>query len=77
MIGQTLIPELFRTINPIDETIRINKVPFGVIGELEDWTLGVNFTVPVGLHRDRALLRQQKLIIRRDQANLEQGLHNM
>ena len=35
VIGQTLIPKLFRTINPIDETIRVNNVPFRVIGILE------------------------------------------
>lgn len=35
VIGQTLIPKLFRTINPINETIRVNNVPFRVIGILE------------------------------------------
>ncbi|QDT05422.1 Macrolide export ATP-binding/permease protein MacB [Rubripirellula lacrimiformis] len=34
VIGQTLIPKLFRTVNPLDETIRINNVPFRVIGIL-------------------------------------------
>ncbi|TWT76482.1 Outer membrane efflux protein [Planctomycetes bacterium CA13] len=46
-------------------------------GDFTDWSLGVNFSVPLGLRRDRALLRQQQLIIRRDQANLDQGLHQM
>jgi outer membrane protein TolC len=41
-----------------------------------DWTLGVNFSVPLGLRQGRALLRQQELIIARDRANLEQGLYN-
>ncbi len=35
VIGQTLIPKLFRTVNPLDELIRINNVPFRVIGILD------------------------------------------
>ncbi|TWU38407.1 TolC family protein [Novipirellula artificiosorum] len=46
-------------------------------GQFNDWALGVNFSVPLGLRRDRALLRAQQLILRRDQENLEQGLHQM
>ncbi|MGB7328948.1 MAG: ABC transporter permease [Rubripirellula sp.] len=34
VIGQTLIPKLFRTVNPMDETVRVNNVPFRVIGIL-------------------------------------------
>ncbi|QDT12745.1 ABC transporter permease [Planctomycetes bacterium K23_9] len=34
VIGQALIPKLFRTVNPLDETIRVNNVPFRVIGIL-------------------------------------------
>ncbi len=41
----------------------------------DDWTLGVNFSVPLGLRSSRAALRQQELIIQRDQVNLQQGLH--
>ena len=41
-----------------------------------DWTLGVNFSVPLGLRQGRAAVRQQELLIVRDQANLRQGLHN-
>lgn len=44
-------------------------------GQFADWNLGINFSVPLGLRRDRALLRQQELLIRRDRANLEQGMH--
>jgi len=44
-------------------------------GEFADWNFGVNFSVPLGLRSDRAVLRQQELVIRRDQINLEQGLH--
>jgi outer membrane protein TolC len=43
-------------------------------GQFADWTLGVNFSVPVGLRAARALLRQRELIIARDRANLDQGL---
>ena len=39
-----------------------------------NWTLGINFSVPIGLRASRAQLRQQELIITRDRANLTQGL---
>ena len=45
-------------------------------GEFNDWTLGVNFSVPLGLRQERANLRQRELVLARDRANLEQGLHN-
>ena len=45
-------------------------------GEFAGWLLGVNFSVPLGLRQNRAELRQQELIIMRDRANLQQGLHN-
>jgi outer membrane protein TolC len=44
-------------------------------GEFTDWTLGVNFSVPLGLRQGRASLRSQELVIARDRANLQQGLH--
>ena len=44
-------------------------------GEFADWTLGVNFSVPLGLRQARARLRQQQLVVARDRINLEQGLH--
>ncbi len=44
-------------------------------GQFADWTLAVNFSVPLGLRRERALMRRQELLISRDRANLEQGLH--
>jgi outer membrane protein TolC len=44
-------------------------------GQFTDWTLGVNFSVPLGLRTARATLRQRELLIARDQANLQQGLH--
>jgi outer membrane protein TolC len=44
-------------------------------GQFNGWTLGVNFSVPIGLRQGRAQLRQRELILARDQANLDQGLH--
>jgi outer membrane protein TolC len=45
-------------------------------GDFTDWTLGVNFSVPIGLRQGRAALRQQELLLSRDRANLQQGIHN-
>lgn len=45
-------------------------------GQFTDWTLGVNFSVPLGLRQGRAALRQRELIVMRDRANLQQALHN-
>lgn len=44
-------------------------------GQFTDWSLGVNFSVPLGLRQGRAGLRQAELILARDRANLDQGLH--
>jgi outer membrane protein TolC len=44
-------------------------------GRYTDWTLGVNFSVPLGLRQGRAMVRQAELLIAKDTANLEQGLH--
>lgn len=44
--------------------------------ENTDWTMGVNFSVPLGLRQSRAQLRQRELLIARDRVNLTQGLHN-
>src|SRR5437588_1123206 len=35
VIGQTLVPKLFQTTNPLQQTIRIKNIPFRVIGVLE------------------------------------------
>lgn len=53
-----------------------NRVSSGA-GDFQDWSLGINFSVPLGLRAERAALRQRRLIIQRDRANLDQGLHNM
>lgn len=44
-------------------------------GQFPDWSLGVNFAVPLGLRQGRAGVRDQELLIFRDRANLEQGVH--
>jgi outer membrane protein TolC len=44
-------------------------------GQFTDWSLGVNFSVPLGLRQSRAGLRRSELLIARDRANLEQGIH--
>ncbi len=53
--------------------------PFGSrssrAGQFTGWTLGVNFSVPLGLRQARAAVRQQELVIARDQINLKQGFH--
>jgi outer membrane protein TolC len=46
------------------------------LGQFADWSLGVNFSVPLGLRAGRAALRNSELILARDRANLDQGLHN-
>jgi outer membrane protein TolC len=44
-------------------------------GRFADWSVGLNFSVPLGLRSGRAQVRQQKLIIERDRANVEQSIH--
>lgn len=44
-------------------------------GQFTDWTVGLTFSVPLGLRQGRAQVREQTLIIQRDRANLEQALH--
>ncbi len=46
-------------------------------GRFAGFNLGVNFSVPFGLRRDRAALRRRELILLQDQKNLEQGIHQM
>ncbi|MCH8043370.1 MAG: TolC family protein [Planctomycetes bacterium] len=46
-------------------------------GQFTDWTLGVSFSMPLSLRRERAALRRQQLILARDRARLRQGLHHM
>ena len=44
-------------------------------GQYNDWSLGLNFSVPLGLRTGRAQVRQQNLMLVRDRANIEQQLH--
>ena len=44
-------------------------------GQYTDWTVGVTFSVPLGLREGRARIRETDLLILKDRANLEQGLH--
>ncbi len=39
------------------------------------WTLGVNFEVPLSLRNARATVRSRELLIAKDRANIQQGLH--
>jgi outer membrane protein TolC len=45
-------------------------------GQFGDWSVGVNFSLPLGMRQDRAKLRSAELTLVRDRANLEQGMHN-
>lgn len=43
--------------------------------EATDWTLGVNFSVPLFLRQERAAQRSAQLVVARDRAVLQQGVH--
>lgn len=58
------------------ETPGGNRISSGP-GQFVDWTLGVNFSVPLGLRQGRADVRRSELLLARDWANLEQGSHAM
>jgi outer membrane protein TolC len=54
-----------------------NGEPLRASGSIyPSWTLGINFSVPLGLRQGRAMIRQERLLIEKDRANLQQGLHN-
>ena len=44
-------------------------------GKFADWQAGVNFSVPLGLRKERAAIRQSELLIAQDRANIQQSLH--
>jgi outer membrane protein TolC len=44
-------------------------------GEFTDWTVGVTFSVPLGLRQGRAAVRQQRLLIARDEENVAEVVH--
>jgi outer membrane protein TolC len=60
--------------NGLDGSINANNGNFKV--DSTSWSLGVNFSVPLGLREGRAVLRQKQLLIASDRANLEQGMHS-
>jgi outer membrane protein TolC len=62
--------------NGLDGTMPNGEPLAAGAGKYLNWTVGVNFSVPIGLRSGRAQVRQQKLVIVRDRANLDQGLHN-
>jgi outer membrane protein TolC len=43
--------------------------------QFEDWSIGLNFSMPLGLRQGRATVRERSLTIARDRANVEQGVH--
>lgn len=45
------------------------------LNDSPNWTLGINFEVPLGLRSSRANARTRELVIARDRANIQQGLH--
>ncbi|MEK6262673.1 MAG: TolC family protein [Planctomycetota bacterium] len=62
--------------NGLDGTMPNGSSLSSASGAFTDWTLGVNFSVPLGLRQSRAALRARELIIARDRINLQQGLHS-
>jgi outer membrane protein TolC len=46
-------------------------------GQFGDYSVGVNFSMPLGLRQDRARLRSAELTLMRDYANLDQGMFNV
>ena len=43
--------------------------------QFTDWSIGINFSVPLGLRQGRAMVREKSLTIARDRAFVEQGVH--
>ena len=60
--------------NGLDGIMPIGDPISSSLSENNNWTLGINFSVPIGLRASRAQLRQSQLIIARDRANLNQQL---
>jgi outer membrane protein TolC len=61
--------------NGLEGTTPIGQQVSTSAGQFNDWSLGVNFSVPLGLRQGRAAMRQAELILVRDRANLDQGVH--
>jgi outer membrane protein TolC len=65
---------LYRWNGLSGEILNGDRISTGA-GQFTDWTVGINFAVPLGLRQGRAAVRQQELVILRDRTNLDQGLH--
>lgn len=61
--------------NGLEGELPLGQVLSSEPGQFTDWTLAVNFSVPLGLRQSRANLRQFELILARNEANLQQGVH--
>ena len=70
VIGQTLVPKLFKTANPIGETVRVNRVPFRVIGVLEK--KGANM---VGDDQDDLILMPHTTVRKRINGSPQDHVH--
>ena len=64
VIGHTIVEKLFQTTNPLGETIRINNIPFRVIGVLE--TKGANI---VGEDQDNIVMAPYTTVRKRLQGS--------
>ena len=60
--------------NGLDGVMPVGDPITSSLNLANDWTLGINFSVPIGQRASRAQLRQQELNISRDRAHLTQGL---
>ena len=54
--------------NGLDGVMPVGDTITSSLNLANDWTLGINFLVPIGLRSSRAQLRQQELSISRDRA---------
>ena len=64
VVGKTIVRQLFQTINPIGETIRVRNIPFRIIGVLEG--KGANI---VGEDQDNILLMPYTTVRKRLQGS--------
>ena len=70
VIGHTIVAKLFQTANPLDQIIRIKKIPFRVIGVLEK--KGANM---VGDDQDDVILMPYTTVRKRLQGNSFRSVH--
>jgi len=70
VIGRRVVIELFQTANPLGETVRVNNVPFRVIGVLEE--KGANM---VGQDQDNSVLLPYTTVRKRLQGSNFDDIH--